>query len=463
MADPGPGRTTRSGAVKAAATTQKSTRAAAVPATTPGARPKTTTPAKVTKATPTTAKSSGATKAKTERAPRAPRPAVVEPEYEDDFEDSFDDDFEVDDEPAPAPEPASQPATGRVFTPPRPAADDGRPRASSLLADLWLEREEMVRPAGAPKSPKATPRDADAGPGSIHGKGALIAAIAAVAVLLGGGLGVFLAKSGSGTPSRATFIAKADAVCGTANASTATVAKPTSYPELGTAMGTVVTATDSELAGLSRLRLPGGADRVPAGGAIAALTATDGAAHTLADAAGKKDDAATAAATSKLATQFADASAKAKAFGFTACATGMQTAMANVAGGAQGLVKTTFMAKSDSLCREASRTLDAIPPFKNNAADVARYFSQGVAVVTKLASDLRALPAPPGDEATVADILSAVDKVNAKTSEMKDAAAAGDQSRFVAAGQELTVLETAADAKLDAYGLSVCGSNFGES
>ena len=479
MADPGPGRTTRSGAVKAAAKTQKSTRAAAVPATTPGARPKTTTPAKVAKATPTTAKRSGATAAKgagaasrgtpakSERPPRAPRPAVVEPEYEDDFESGFDDDFEdgfdedLDDERTP--EPAPEPATGRVFTPPRPAADDGRPRASSLLADLWLEREEMVRPAGAPKSPKDTSHDGDGGPGFMHGKGALIAAIAAVAVLLGGGLGVFLAKSGSGTPSRATFIAKADAVCGTANASTATVAKPTSYPELGTAMGTVVTATDSELAGLSRLRLPGGADRVPANGAIAALTATDGAAHTLADAAAKKDDAATAAATSKLATQFADASAKAKAFGFTACATGMQTAMANVAGGAQGLVKTTFMAKSDSLCREASRTLDAIPPFKNNATDVARYFGQGVAVVTKLANDLRALPAPPGDEATVADILSAVDKVNAKTSEMKDAAAAGDQSRFVAAGQELTVLETAADAKLDAYGMSVCGSNFGES
>jgi len=297
----------------------------------------------------------------------------------------------------------------------------------------------------------------------MSGKGGLVAAIVALAVLLGGGVGVYLAHAGVGIPSKTTFIAKADAVCSKSNGPVAAVAKPSSYPELTTAVGTVVTAADSQAAALAKVQLPGGTARTAAADAIGAMTATDQAAHSLASAAAKKDDAATATATSHLMTQFSDASAKAKAFGFNACGAGMQTGMDNLTGGAKGLVKASFMAKADSLCREASRKLDAIPPFKSNPTDIARYFGQGLDIMTKASSDLRALPAPPGDEATVADMLAAQDKVNAKIGELRDAAAAGNQSHFIAAGQELDVLGTAADAKLDAYGLAVCGSNFGES
>jgi hypothetical protein len=297
----------------------------------------------------------------------------------------------------------------------------------------------------------------------VSGKGGLVAAIVAVAVLLGGGLGVYLARSGVAVPSKTKFLAQADAVCGTASTATAGVTRPTSYPDLTTAVGTVVTAGDAQVAGLGKIHLPGGTAGTAAGDAIASLSTANQAAHTLADAAGKKDDAATATATSRLTTQYGDAAAKARAFGFTACATGMQAAMDNVTGGAKGLVKTTFMARADSLCREASRKLDALVPFKANSADVARYFGQGAAITTKTTADLRALAPPPGDETTITDMLAAQDKVNAKLGELRDAAATGNQSRFVAAGQELDVLGTAADAKLDAYGLAVCGSNFGES
>ncbi|MDQ2826021.1 MAG: hypothetical protein M3Y04_03500 [Actinomycetota bacterium] len=59
------------------------------------------------------------------------------------------------------------------------------------------------------------------------------------------------------------------------------------------------------------------------------------------------------------------------------------------------------------------------------------------------------------------DMLAAQDKALAKEAEIRDAAAAGDGSRVLAADQEESVLGTAADAKLDAYGLGICGSNFG--
>lgn len=451
-------RTTKSAATsKAAAPTKATTKKAT---TTPAKRPSTATKAatSTTTRTPTasrrrtTAATAAATAAKAPSRPATPQPATPRPRPKP--APVF---VEAEAESDPDPEPQA-----RIFTPSRPVADDGRPKASSVIADLWLEREQQLEAAAPP--PPVDPRQPRTGtPSAMSGKAGLVAAIVALAVLLGGGVGVYLAHAGVGVPSKTTFIAKADAVCSKTNAPVAAVPKPSSYPELATAVATVVTAADTQSAALGKVHLPGGTARTAAADAIGALTAMDQAAHSLADAAAKKDDAATATATSHLMTQFSDATAKTKAFGFISCGSGLQTGMDNVTGGAKGLVKTSFMAKADSLCREASRKLDALVPFKSNQADIARYFGQGVDIMTKASSDLRALPAPPGDEATIADMLAAQDKVNAKVGELRDAAAAGNQSRFIAAGQELDVLGTAADAKLDAYGLAVCGSNFGES
>jgi hypothetical protein len=436
---------------KRAATTAKSPatpakRAVAKTAGTPAKRAatKTTGAAAKTTATPAPPKRTTAVRKTTEPKPSSPRtPRTAAPSV---------------------PQPVTE--RERIFTPSRPVADESRPRASTVISELWLEREELSRattpattpePAVEARGPRPSPSD------FMSGKGGLVAAIVAVAVLLGGAVGVFLARGGADVPTKATFIAKSDAVCQAANSSIAAISKPTSYPELATAIGTVATADDAQGAGLARVHLPKGTAGTAAADVIASLTTTSQAAHSLAEAAAKKDDAATATATSHLMTQYADAATKARAFGFTACATGMQTGMDNVTGGAKGLVKATFTAKADGLCREASRKLDAIPPFKANATDVARFFGQGLAITTKTVADLRTLAPPPGDEAAIADMLAAQDKFNAKLGELRDAAAAGDQSRFVAAGHELDVLSTAADSKFDAYGLSVCGSNFGES
>ncbi len=294
-----------------------------------------------------------------------------------------------------------------------------------------------------------------------NGRTGLIAAVVAVAVLLGGGVGVFMATEGVGLPSEQKFIAKADAACGPANGPVASVAKPTSYPELASAVATVATATDGQLARLRRIKLPGGAARGKATAVVDALALTSQAVHGLGDAAGKKDDAATARATRQVSTQFGDTTAKARALGLRACATGMQAGMDNVVGGSKALVKTAFVAKADNVCREGSRNIDAIPEPRADPRALARALDQVLQVADRMESDLKALPVPPGDETAVADMLAAQDKVLAKEAEMRDAAAAGDGSRLLAANQEETVLGTAADAKLDAYGLGICGSNFG--
>ena len=68
---------------------------------------------------------------------------------------------------------------------------------------------------------------------------------------------------------------------------------------------------------------------------------------------------------------------------------------------------------------------------------------------------------PPGDETTVAEMLDAYDKVTSRARVLTEAVADLDESSFIVASREITTLGTAADGKLDGYGLGVCGSNFG--
>ncbi len=349
----------------------------------------------------------------------------------------------------------------------RPTTPAPRPSGSSMIAEMLSEREQLAGPApgpgpGAGGTAPGGPRTGRRPAKRHSGRTGLIVAVVGIGVLLGGGAGVFLATTGVGLPSKTKFITKADAVCGPTNQSVAGLAKPTSYPELATAAGAVVTATDAQVKGLRGVKLPGGAAHDPAGAVVEALAATNRAAHSLLDAAGRKDDAATAAATQRMSTQFGDAGTKAKAFGFKSCAAGMQAEMDSLTGGSKGLVKTSFVAKSDNLCREAARKVTALALPKNDGRDIARFFNQAIPVVSKLLTDLKVLTVPPGDEAAVAEMMGAQEKVIANAVEMRDAASAGDQSRFLAASKQYSVLVTAADSKLDAYGLGVCGSNFGD-
>jgi len=345
----------------------------------------------------------------------------------------------------------------QVWKPPRRRPDEGQPSASSAIAELWALREAPPRLV---QSPVAAPQPAPAPPGRTSKTG-LIAAVVAVAVLLGAGVGVFLAGSGGGAPSKAKFIAAADAICARTNTPIVALAKPSSYPELGSAVGTVVTAADTQVAELEKLKVPGGTEGVQAKGVFSALSATDVAVRGLQSAAAGKDDALTANAATEVSTQLSSASAQAQAFGFTACGTGMRGGMDNLMGGTNAVIKTSFVAKADSLCREGSRTFEAIPMPSKDVKDVARYFGQLLQVSNKLLADLKALPVPPGDGAVVADMLAAQENVLAGFAEMRDALMANDARRYAAATAQEATLTTAADAKFDAYGLRVCGSNFG--
>jgi hypothetical protein len=65
---------------------------------------------------------------------------------------------------------------------------------------------------------------------------------------------------------------------------------------------------------------------------------------------------------------------------------------------------------------------------------------------------------PPGDEATINEIVAAMDASVPKVKEVSAAAKANNARLVGALFEELDVSDTQINAKLDAYGLKVCGS-----
>lgn len=285
-----------------------------------------------------------------------------------------------------------------------------------------------------------------------------MAGVVAGAVALGVGVGFFLNRSGG--VSAATYIAQADAVCQPANASLS-VTRPADYAGLATAAGALATATEGQVTRLRTLPVPGGD-----AGAEARLVVTDldlvlQASRGLQDAAARSDDAATVAAVKRLTSTSADATGAAGAFGMTACGTGLRESVQSLTLGSQSLVKTAFVAKADALCRAAAvEYADLGTPVFETRDDLLEYLEVAIAMGDRLSTGFEALPIPPGDEATVAELWAAADAIQAKNRAAQAAALNGNPAGFAAAGEEVPEMAAAFDAKLDAYGLVTCGSGF---
>jgi hypothetical protein len=288
-----------------------------------------------------------------------------------------------------------------------------------------------------------------------------VAAVVAGALVLAGGAGALLLTRHR-APSKAQYISRADAVCRPANAAVTALGTPTSYPELSAAAGTVATSTRTQVDQLKQLRRPGGSDRGRVDAMVTSLDGTGVAAQRLHDAASGADDAGTVSATKDLRDSYDHADTAAATFGFTACATGMKAGTDATVGGSHAVVKSAFVAKAEAACRTAARDMDAVPePRGGSGAEVARTVGAVMAIADRTLTTIRALPVPPGDETTVADMLGAQEKVNAKGHDAEAAARAEDGPAFLAASKESDTLTTAADAKWDAYGLGSCGTDFG--
>lgn len=206
------------------------------------------------------------------------------------------------------------------------------------------------------------------------------------------------------------------------------------------------------------MKTPSGDDKDLALGTINAIGEVSAPTRALQDAANKSDDAAMAKAAVEMQAKADTASNTAQAFGMSQCGVQLKFGLGNLFDGVKQVVKATYVAKGEGLCRDAARRYAAIAPPGNSQASVNRFIEAVNAVSTKLAADIKALQVPPGDEATVADMMAAIDGLNTKSKEAIDAARGGNERLFLALFRELNVAQTAVNAKLDAYGLKTCGS-----
>ena len=272
-------------------------------------------------------------------------------------------------------------------------------------------------------------------------------------------LAAALTACGDGGPSKSDFTAKADGSCAAGNTAISGVPKPTNGPQVATSAGTAVTTVDGQVAMLRAMKMPGGDDKKQIEGIIGAIGEVSAPTKALQDAAGKNDDGAMAKAAVEMQAKVDAAASSAQAYGLAQCGTGLKAAVANLFEGTKSVVKSSYTTKAEGLCRAAYRKLDTITPPGATGASVARFLDALLAVSVKLATDIRALPAPPGDEATVGAFGPAMDAMNDKIKETSAAAKANNQRLAGALSAEVDVATTALNAKFDAYGLTTCGSS----
>lgn len=274
-------------------------------------------------------------------------------------------------------------------------------------------------------------------------------------------LAAALAACGDDGPSKAKFTTEADGSCTAGNTTISTTAKPTNAPQVATAAGTAANTIDSQVTALRAMKTPGGKDKDLAVGVVNAIADVSAPTKALQEAAGKNDDGAMARAAVEMQAKADTASNTAQAFGMSQCGIQLKFGLGNLFDGVKQVVKASYVTKGEGLCRDAARKYAAIAPPGSSQASFTRYIDAINGVSSKLATDFKALQAPPGDEGTVGDMLAAIDGLNAKAKEAVDAARAGNPRLVGALFDELAVAQTAVNAKLDAYGLKVCGSAAG--
>ncbi len=257
-------------------------------------------------------------------------------------------------------------------------------------------------------------------------------------------------------PSKEEFVQSADPVCRTANSELAGITRPVELKQLGEVAGKVHGATAKQVDGLRKLDQPDDDKKV--------LTTALGAMESTRDAAKRVQDGAVAGDTRTVETAVGDlrrsseqADASAREYGLTQCGVGAKDASKEVDEAAKDVLKKEFIAKADALCADAERKAEALPE-PRDLKGVVRLLDEGLALQEKLVADIKALHVPQVHQAAWNDVVAAQEKVLAKGRELREAAAANDQTRAERIAEEVDPLEAEASKKADAFGFKDCGT-----
>lgn len=140
----------------------------------------------------------------------------------------------------------------------------------------------------------------------------------------------------------------------------------------------------------------------------------------------------------------------------------MLVALLTACGGEQRLSKLEFVERADALCAEASRKLDQVPRPQDDSplSEQSKFYEELIRINRGLLADLREMPPPEGDDATIDAILSNFERAADRAAEADEAAAGGDRQAFNTAVGEGFEAGAEAGAAAEEYGFgagTVCG------
>lgn len=266
-----------------------------------------------------------------------------------------------------------------------------------------------------------------------------------------------LAACGDNAPSKADFVAKADPICKTGNEASSAFTTPTDIPGLrdfGTKLADNVDKTTKQL---EELDFPKGEDGNGAKSMVKAMRDGGTAARNIGPAVDKENFTEIETTARAAVDAFKKADSDARAFGSAECGKGEAESSGRMSTSLGTTVKAAYIIKVDALCTAAQKELAALPEPETEQQAVA-YFDKALAVGEKMRTEIKAIPAPVTDKDKLDAWFAAGDASIAKTRATREAAAGGDEDKFVELAEQSAQAGLTAAGKASAYGLKACGT-----
>jgi len=267
-----------------------------------------------------------------------------------------------------------------------------------------------------------------------------LAAATAAAVLVAAGCGG--SSSQPATLSHAQLVSQADHICATYNREVnADFAGATTDDQVSKAYAKYLDQFDTQLGRLRDLHPAAPADAK----AYAAWLSAGARLRPLMVAA---QPPASADADGRVVMAAARISAMADAMGMQDCAIGVDRHE-------QGMTRQRYIQVADTVCTGGHDAFGLLPT-PTDLPGVVTQIDRLEPVLAAVKRDLHAIPAPAGDEDTIAAWLAARDRADAEIGQMRAVAAAGDMASFNKIGTKLAHDSAYANGRAAAYGITEC-------
>ena len=266
-----------------------------------------------------------------------------------------------------------------------------------------------------------------------------------------------LAACGDNAPSKKEFLAKADPVCKASTAEATALGTPTDVGGLRQFHIKLADGADRTLAGLDKVKLPGGDDGKAAKAWVQALRDAAAAARAVPPEVDKSNYTGIETTAGRAAEAFKAADSQARTFGSAECGRGEAEAVERMRTALPKTVKTAYITAADAICKSAFTKFEALPEAET-PAEFKTFMEQAVALEEKLLADLKAIAPPVTDKDKLDPVFLGIEKVIAKDKEALAALAAGNERKAYDLVEESDNLSDDSAAKADAYGFVDCGS-----